>query len=1494
MAVLYDVVSNELDNSTCSALSVHKQFPILDSFEHRVAELQQDRQHKTWWRTAYGKHTQLGSGWEFQRKGTKLLRLVANHTARCKELGHTCAVYNAWEPEECFPHDDLVKSWSPSCQEGMQIPRRPPRVRRKATDWLGLVQDCGEGLESERPQTQPEMTRMLECLGLPWGPVAGEDYFETLCLLQAVKTATSTSTFVVVEAGASVGYWAPKAAKAFRRRFPDTGACHLVLIDSMVAASSAAANLQHNGIYDLCNITFLQSRATASLLDRLIDFFGRVDLLHVDIQEAELELVQRSVRLPQVQHLFVGTHGRKIHRQVRSFLAYHGFAIDFDYVGKSFLRTPIGPVVFGDGVLAACGARRERKSCLYDILLQISPRLGESVEDRYSPAQPMDSFSAGPIVYSTLEADELYESADDSDEGQGEGAAEAAEVTTHGHDSKMRMVNSRFRVWKQSAGKDCSIINEIFDRLHVHSHEVTFASSVRCLKMDFSIVGMRGVYEQRSCADPSPTWELSQRSGQLVQVPNLKATWLLDEETVLTCCHYAGEATESWVDEKRLAERFGSETLERMGGLSILLELIGLICADAGAGYAAQLPFGLPEAVVYLREADTPPRAEPSGGYGMSKEVASAFVPKAPKPLPATSAVAFNTSKTLAVVGHTARHGCCHFFKRPPALWGHPVASVSQPGCRRPLIPWSSQPKSCKMRDRICIGSSFLFCKADVSLMQMSRGFSCCEVDFEDSLHRYGASNERLEQLLQEEKEVLESATPEDVLAGLRPMVLQGMMVLSSYHRLDQDSWYTAVSVLDSYLAKAGELDVGKLPLTCVAVVRLVKKFHGNVADQFGSTSAQWLDGARQLAKAMQDQGHQMESLEFTEIMLSQHEIDILEVLQWQIDAPLLQQWLSTYCQRFNILTDHKHETAVSWVKTRAMYFARLLLFVEASSSRSPPREFALGLFCLGLVWSQLLPADCLRPEKVPSAYWVAGFQELSQRHRVQTMTHSRTKKRHPAAEASRGSRRNAFLAETRGAESRMAGLSRAEAGLASASSMTSSDSDSLASMSWLTPSTSWLGRLMARLLVVACGVLEVVVVIPSIFAELELMSLSIGPWPLVLRLAVSLVRLAPVIGALARCLYLPRLWNCVPECLRWRMQGYTGMLQTAEVRWGVAITLDMWYLLSTPLNVGLQEAWFGILLVANIFLCFVDTVTLLAALSTKPRPPVQTAEGRSLHRARHVKLTPEEGMPQTCAICLCDFEEDEAAVQLPCSHVFHFECITAWLQRSRHCPMRCPELVLPPRRSRTRGAAAEVLHQERFSGRMACALTLNFAFCRAKARSVPSRPRPVPQNVTQPSMAFRALHRPRGTRLLACGIAALLLGSAFSALSFVTTRAPAPRAASRVPVQFFGSKAPEPAKYEDETLGDKIKAAWKNENTQKFIAFVATASTALDVLGVFTGEASVTAGIGEALASLDTGVALQEGQTAAEALADAAQSADFSESSETLSDLSENLKNLK
>ncbi|CAE7034343.1 unnamed protein product [Symbiodinium natans] len=370
MAVLANVVdvtslgpNNE--TSTCSTAAVHERYPVRDALERRVLDLEQDRQHKAWWRAAYHRHSHLGSGWEFQHKGAKLLRLLANHTAMCGALGYTCAVYNPWEPRRCFSHHPLVKAWSPSCGGGSdgsdpwrstgipRIPRRPPRVRKSAADWLGLHQDCQEGLESQLPQTQPEMTRMLECAGVAWGPVAGEDYFETISLLRAVTSATSFTNFVVVEVGSGIGYWAPKAAKAFRRRFPHTGSCHVVLIESLVPTASAAANLQRNGIYELCNVTFYQSAATAQLLDSLIQSFGAVDLVHVDIQEAELELVKRSILLPKVQHLFIGTHGRLIHREVRTWLVAHGFSLDFDYVGKSFLPTAYGPVVFGDGVLAA-------------------------------------------------------------------------------------------------------------------------------------------------------------------------------------------------------------------------------------------------------------------------------------------------------------------------------------------------------------------------------------------------------------------------------------------------------------------------------------------------------------------------------------------------------------------------------------------------------------------------------------------------------------------------------------------------------------------------------------------------------------------------------------------------------------------------------------------------------------------------------------------------------------------------------------------------------------------------------------------------------------------------------------------------------------------------------------------------------------------------------------------------------------------------------------
>lgn len=52
------------------------------------------------------------------------------------------------------------------------------------------------------------------------------------------------------------------------------------------------------------------------------------------------------------------------------------------------------------------------------------------------------------------------------------------------------------------------------------------------------------------------------------------------------------------------------------------------------------------------------------------------------------------------------------------------------------------------------------------------------------------------------------------------------------------------------------------------------------------------------------------------------------------------------------------------------------------------------------------------------------------------------------------------------------------------------------------------------------------------------------------------------------------------------------------------------------------------------------------------------------------VKLTKEQvALKLSCAICQCDYEQDEAVMELPCSHLFHPTCITTWLKMHATCP---------------------------------------------------------------------------------------------------------------------------------------------------------------------------------------------------------------------------------
>jgi hypothetical protein len=50
-------------------------------------------------------------------------------------------------------------------------------------------------------------------------------------------------------------------------------------------------------------------------------------------------------------------------------------------------------------------------------------------------------------------------------------------------------------------------------------------------------------------------------------------------------------------------------------------------------------------------------------------------------------------------------------------------------------------------------------------------------------------------------------------------------------------------------------------------------------------------------------------------------------------------------------------------------------------------------------------------------------------------------------------------------------------------------------------------------------------------------------------------------------------------------------------------------------------------------------------------------------------KALAEDELPH-CSICLCEYEDGESIVRLPCSHEYHDECVSSWTSNHIRCPL--------------------------------------------------------------------------------------------------------------------------------------------------------------------------------------------------------------------------------
>jgi len=260
-------------------------------------------------------------------------------------------------------------------------------------DFLGTRTD--PRFRGHRPQPAGELQTRIPS---PW-----PGYFELVFLLESVVEAAGASSYTAIELGAGYGPWLATAAKAMERIGGPP--VHLVGVEMVRAHFEwMFEHLRNNGVdpgkQTLIHAAIsdhegegsyprdrdaeeeygrhlrtgqtgagLETVATVTL-PSILRNLSRVDLLHLDVQGAELPVIRHSLDDlgHKVRRLIFATHSHGIHRKTRAMLQGAGWDSVYDFGLRSRARTEFGEIRFADGLQAwlnprVCSSSDERPSC---------------------------------------------------------------------------------------------------------------------------------------------------------------------------------------------------------------------------------------------------------------------------------------------------------------------------------------------------------------------------------------------------------------------------------------------------------------------------------------------------------------------------------------------------------------------------------------------------------------------------------------------------------------------------------------------------------------------------------------------------------------------------------------------------------------------------------------------------------------------------------------------------------------------------------------------------------------------------------------------------------------------------------------------------------------------------------------------------------------------------------------------------------------------------
>ena len=241
--------------------------------------------------------------------------------------------------------------------------------------------------------------------------------------------------------------------------------------------------------------------------------------------------------------------------------------------------------------------------------------------------------------------------------------------------------------------------------------------------------------------------------------------------------------------------------------------------------------------------------------------------------------------------------------------------------------------------------------------------------NMEEELHRLGASSKMVEDLKEEEK-MVHLPMPGNLDGSIRTKALRCMFNMLQAHPVGKSTWFQAALLLDHITARQ-RFGLEKLPLTCTCLTGIVLKCASSAALPLSGENlihdfATWLDSTQNCVTAT-----------VSNRAVSQHEKEVLEALDFGVEAPCVQRWCQTYFTRFGLLAGRDSQLPIQQMHGTALMFAHAVVMCVPASPMLSHGKLAAGLFSLSFVYSGLLPVASLMPSSMSVAEWRVLFSAI-------------------------------------------------------------------------------------------------------------------------------------------------------------------------------------------------------------------------------------------------------------------------------------------------------------------------------------------------------------------------------------------------------------------------------------------------------------------------------------------------------------------------------------